>query len=178
MNIGHISYVLSCDFDCTGQLLVSSSMDSTIRVWHNSSPEATFVFNTRLPCTSVSFFPGTSHLILAAKEDAAYVYDIRMHRCEIFENTTKVYWIVTWDLDLWDRILINPCYVLYKYERYVYVRHAFMYRSYGQIQELLRLDHLFGQGVSASNIDLPLWYMEQQRIDQIWDSRHTVCRWS
>jgi hypothetical protein len=71
----------SCAFDDRNSLAVSSSMDSSVRVWHRSSQEAAFVVRTEHECTQASFMRGSQHMLLTASRAGAQVYDLRMHRC-------------------------------------------------------------------------------------------------
>jgi WD40 repeat protein len=61
---GHHSFVTGVVFEnVAGQLMASSSLDSTIKLWHQSMKDSFFTLQTSHPIHSVQFVPGEVHMV-------------------------------------------------------------------------------------------------------------------
>ena len=63
---GHASYVLSCDLSPTSLLISSVSLDSTLRLWHPTSPHPIFCATLPVAASCVRFVEGECTLLLTS----------------------------------------------------------------------------------------------------------------
>lgn len=63
---GHASFVQSCDVASPSPIVASVSLDSTLRLWHPSSPNCVFCATLPVPASHVRFVAGESTLLITS----------------------------------------------------------------------------------------------------------------
>ena len=58
----------SCHFDDSGRLIASVGLDSTLRLWHEDSPNTVFLLHLRDPAFQVQFLPLDFYLLMTASK--------------------------------------------------------------------------------------------------------------
>ncbi|KAL9656255.1 hypothetical protein ABK040_007870 [Willaertia magna] len=77
---GHVSYITDVKKNYSDDLIISSSLDKSVRIFHNTLKHSIFVLNVKYPVLSCCFVPYDNNLIITCNDkNKVELWDLRKH---------------------------------------------------------------------------------------------------